>query len=138
LEPPEELKGYSVAESCWEYHVGLFQTLQGKIVTPLDAHVLIEYCLSWQYLDDLKQVRRKALELKKFDLLLSVDARIDRKGVRLDSLRQQLYMTPRSRAGVAPAEKEPEEPGWAIPPGGFSLEDLLNEDFTMAGSDDNT
>ena len=45
-----------------------------------------------------------------FDKIVKVDARVDRKRALLLQLRQSLYLTPRSRAGVAPAEKAPEEP----------------------------
>jgi phage terminase small subunit len=129
-DPPAELKGYPIAESCWRYHVTLYDSLAAKIVTPLDLHALIEYCMGWQYLTDLQVMRRKALQdLKNFKLVISIDTRIDRKGARLDTLRQQLYLTPRSRAGVAPAEKPPEEPDLSavIPPGGYRWEDLVTK-----------
>jgi phage terminase small subunit len=45
-----------------------------------------------------------------YDKIIKVDGRVDRKRALLLQLRQSLYLTPRSRAGVAPAEKAPEEP----------------------------
>jgi hypothetical protein len=39
-----------------------------------------------------------------------MDARLDGKRKLLHSIAQSLYLTPRSRAGVAPPEKEPEKP----------------------------
>lgn len=39
-----------------------------------------------------------------------MDARMDGKRKLVFALAQSLYLTPRSRAGVAPTEKEPEEP----------------------------
>jgi len=45
-----------------------------------------------------------------YDKIIKVDGRVDRKRALLLQLRQSLYLTPRSRAGVAPAEKPKEEP----------------------------
>lgn len=60
---------------------------------------------------DLK-VFAKAVEAVNwaFDKIVKLDGRIDRKRALLLQLRQSLYLTPRSRAGVAPAQKPPEEP----------------------------
>jgi phage terminase small subunit len=109
IHPPKELKDYPVAQECWRFHVRLYKKLAGKIATPFDQHILIEYCLGWAYLAELRILRKLALEKKRFELYVSLDQRVDRKGARLDTLRQQLYLTPRSRAGVAPIEKEKEE-----------------------------
>jgi len=40
--------------------------------------------------------------------VIKLDGRIDRKRALIHTLRQSLYLTPRSRAGVAPAEREEE------------------------------
>lgn len=40
--------------------------------------------------------------------IIKLDGRIDRKRALIHTLRQSLYLTPRSRAGVAPAEREEE------------------------------
>lgn len=45
-----------------------------------------------------------------YDKIIKIDGRVDRKRALLLQLRQSLYLTPRSRAGVAPAEKPKEEP----------------------------
>jgi len=45
-----------------------------------------------------------------YDKIIKVDGRVDRKRALLLQLRQSLYLTPRSRAGVAPADKPKEEP----------------------------
>jgi len=45
-----------------------------------------------------------------YDKVIKIDGRVDRKRALLLQLRQSLYLTPRSRAGVAPAEKPKEEP----------------------------
>lgn len=40
--------------------------------------------------------------------IIKIDGRTERKRVVIHTLRQSLYLTPRSRAGVAPAEREEE------------------------------
>lgn len=45
-----------------------------------------------------------------FDKVVKVDGRVDRKRALLLQLRQSLYLTPRSRAGVNPEQKPVEEP----------------------------
>ncbi len=54
----------------------------------------------------------KALEAVNwaYDKIVKIDGRVDRKRALLLQLRQSLYLTPRSRAGVAPKRKEPEKP----------------------------
>jgi hypothetical protein len=44
------------------------------------------------------------------DALIKLDARVDRKRAHLHKLRESLYLTPRARAGVAPAAAQAEEP----------------------------
>ena len=109
LKPPKELDGYPVAQECWRYHIRLYDKLAGVIITPFDRDLLVEYCLSQAYLAELRHLRKLAMEKHRYELYVSIDQRMDRKGARLDTLRQQLYLTPRSRAGVAPSEKEKEE-----------------------------
>ncbi len=125
--PPAELSGYPVAQKAWRFHVKLYQALKMRLATPLDTHTLLEYCLGWQYLDDLKQARKKALDAGDTKTLLSLDARIDSKGSRLDVLRSLLYLTPRSRAGVIPDAKEPENKPDIVTPGGYKWEDVAKE-----------
>jgi len=122
IRPPKELKDYPVAQECWRFHVRLYKNMAGFLATPLDQHILIEYCLGWAYLAELRLLRKIAMEKKRYELYVSVDQRMDRKGARLDLLRQQLYLTPRSRAGVAPAEREQEEED--------PMEKLLNERYS--------
>lgn len=45
-----------------------------------------------------------------FDKIVKVDGRVDRKRALLLQLRQSLYLTPRSRAGVNPPDKPEPEP----------------------------
>lgn len=42
------------------------------------------------------------------DMIVKLDARIDRKRSLIHTVRQSLYLTPRSRAGVSPAERKEE------------------------------
>jgi hypothetical protein len=44
-----------------------------------------------------------------FEAVVKLDGRVDRKRALLLQWRQSLYLTPRSRAGVAPSKKEKEE-----------------------------
>lgn len=63
---------------------------------------------------DAKQILAEQLAVNEklesiLDLIIKLDARIDRKRSLIHTLRQSLYLTPRSRAGVAPTEREEEE-----------------------------
>lgn len=109
VKPPMVLDGYPVAQECWKYHIRLYDQLAGVIITPFDRDLLVEYCLGQAYLAELRHLRKLAMEKHRYELYVSVDQRMDRKGARLDTVRQQLYLTPRSRAGVAPIVKEKEE-----------------------------
>jgi len=126
--PPKELDGMPIAQRAWRYHVRLYRGIKGVLLTAFDLHVLVEYCRGWEELESLRELRAKAGG--DVELLLKIDARLDRKATRLDNLRSQLFLTPRSRAGVAPAEKPPEEPEWEVPEGGYRWADLekLNDD----------
>jgi phage terminase small subunit len=121
VKPPAELEGYLIAQSCWKYLIRLYSKLEGIIITPFDKDILIEYCLGMEYVNELRTLRRVALKNKNYELYMGIDTRLDRKGARLDTLRAQLYLTPRSRAGVAPVEKEKEEED--------PMEKLLNEAY---------
>jgi len=55
-----------------------------------------------------------------FDAVVKLDGRVDRKRDLMFKMRQHLYLTPRSRAGVAPSQKEREK---EVDP----LEAFLNE-----------
>ena len=125
IRPPVELTGYPIAQGCWKYLIGLYSRLEGVIVTPFDKDILIEYCLGMEYVTELRNLRRIALTSKNYELYIAVDTRVDRKGARLDTLRAQLYLTPRSRAGVAPVEKDPDEVEPPIPEGGYDMQYYL-------------
>lgn len=139
VKPPAALKGHAAAREAWTRLVGLYLETEGTIVTAFDADILIKYCLAEEELLELQALRKgiaklwathtkllakfkptndnledyfKALNtasalLQRFQ---GMDARMDGKRKLVFSLAQSLYLTPRSRAGVAPPEKEPEDP----------------------------
>lgn len=137
LKPPPALKGHKPAADVWRRVVGLYAEVDGTIVTSFDHDLLIKYCLLEEECDWLAGIR-KSIE-KQYDganvklakakpdnidayykalgqlnalltRLQGFDARLDGKRKLLHSLAQSLYLTPRSRAGVAPPTKEPETP----------------------------
>jgi hypothetical protein len=60
---------------------------------------------------DLKQFTKAAEAVNwAYNKIITTDGRVDRKRALIFQLRQSLYLTPRSRAGVTPAEKPKEEP----------------------------
>jgi len=139
LKPPAALKGHAPASKTWIRMVGLYFETKGKIITAFDEDVLIKYCLAeeellelfemrseikktWKihlkWLNNLKpkgdQIKDYLAALQQANALLQrfqgMDARFDNKRKLIFSLAQSLYLTPRSRAGVAPEEKDPEKP----------------------------
>lgn len=145
---PAALKDHPEAQAAWRQIIRLYDELESEIVTRLDLHLLINYCLALEQLAQIDQVRdvtyqtwlalkekrqalidegkpAEALEIalkcvEASEALIKIDARADRKRSLLVQMEQTLYLTPRARAGVAPAQKElPEPPG--------ELEKLLDE-----------
>jgi phage terminase small subunit len=137
--PPSELWNHKHASALWKELIGLWSETQGKIVTAFDEQLLVKYCLAEEELQELFEMRGQIKELwtshkavlanmqptpetmkdyfnalAQANALLQrfqgMDARLDGKRKLVFSLAQSLYLTPRSRAGVAPPEKEPEEP----------------------------
>lgn len=117
----------------------MYLTLDARIVSLLDVGLLIDYCIATQQLSEIDDLRGVAMNnqnnaqsnLEKldpaktdpktlaqltqavnwaFDLILKLDARVDNKRKMLHTMRQSLYLTPRSRAGAQPTEREPEKP----------------------------
>jgi len=109
------------------------------IITSFDKDLLIKYCLAEEeclWLEGirtevertyraankrLERMKPRGGDLKDYFNALSMvnallnrlkdfDARLDGKRKLLHTLAQSLYLTPRSRAGVAPAEREPPKP----------------------------
>lgn len=137
--PPAALTGHKQASNVWKRLVGLYDETEGTIITAFDEDQLVKYCLAEEELDELFKLRGeikklwtshqrilakmkpKADQLKDYfnalgqaNALLQrfqgMDARMDGKRKLVFSLAQSLYLTPRSRAGVAPKEKDPPEP----------------------------
>lgn len=135
---PARLKGHKVAAKAWRRLMRLYCELKGEIVTRLDMDHLADYCLLVEQLERVDYMRdvayqvwlqlagehQKLIEEEKpddailmaiqvvsaFDSVIKLDTRADRKRDLLLKWRQSLYLTSRSRAGVAPAQKEPEKP----------------------------
>jgi hypothetical protein len=140
LKPPARLTGHPVASTLWRRMIAMYNGLGAEIVTRLDQDMLVDYCLLDEQSGEMDRLRAAAMknyeraqrtldrtaEKGEFDLKLLIkwqdsvncslgevvklDARVDRKRALLHDLRQSLYLTPRSRAGVAPPEKPPKEP----------------------------
>lgn len=139
LNPPAALNGHKTAADVWKRLVGLYLETEGTIITAFDADLLVKYCLAeeellelftlrasikklWeQHVKMLSAMKPKGDQLKDYFNALAqanallqrfqgMDARLDGKRKLVFALAQSLYLTPRSRAGVAPPEKEPEEP----------------------------
>ena len=147
---PAQLRGRSSAGTRWKRLIKLYGEIQGTIVTAFDYDLLVKYCLledevieladmrktiKAQWADMVKQAEKMkptAETLKDylhlwdianalFQRFQGMDARLDGKRKLLVTISQSLYLTPRSRAGVAPPEKEPEQPK-------SEMGDLLNTD----------
>lgn len=138
VSPPTQIKDRPGAQVAWRYLMRRFGETEGEIVTGFDLHLLINFCVAIEQLAQLNGMRDKAyeawLEIAKahkrlvdekqtdeavmmaikvvgaFDAVIKLDGRIDRKVDLLHKLAQSLYLTPRSRAGVAPTRKEAETP----------------------------
>jgi len=137
--PPAQFKHRQIAQTAWRYLVRRFGEAEGEIITGFDLHLLINFCMAIEQLAQLNMMRDKAYEawlqlagehtrliddegeaedivlaavrvVNAFEAVLKLDSRIDRKVDLLHKLAQSLYLTPRSRAGVAPTRKEAETP----------------------------
>lgn len=93
-----------------------FESLKAERVDSQDRDLLISYCLALEEENDLvimlaetKQQLRSGVEGISQKTVLDIDARLDRKRSALLNYQQQLYMTPRSRAGVLPEREEEED-----------------------------
>jgi phage terminase small subunit len=138
-QPPAELKAHKLATATWKRLVELYGETEGTLITAFDADLLTKYCLAEEELQELSEIRAEIKAqwathrkfLKKFkpnadnigeyvaalgqlNALLSrfkdFDARLDGKRKFLHDVGKSMYLTPRSRAGVAPTAKEPEKP----------------------------
>jgi phage terminase small subunit len=118
LNPPRELES-TVARRVWRYLMKRYSEMEAEIVTSLDRDLLVDYCILAGQVFELDQLRAISFIARDVDTVIKIDARSERKRAHMQKLRESLYLTPRSRAGVAP-EKKVEEPEDA-------LDELLNE-----------
>ncbi|GAP11755.1 hypothetical protein BECAL_02948 [Bellilinea caldifistulae] len=125
LSAPARLRGHEIAEATWRRLMREFMSLEGEIVTRLDFDLLVDYCILTEQVHELDAMRKAAYDrwvslqieqaseetlVEAYDVVVKLDSRTDRKRALLLQIRQSLYLTPRARAGVAPAKKEPDEP----------------------------
>lgn len=138
MNPPARLQGHEKATAAWRRLMRIYSELQAEIVTALDEDLLADYCIALEQAremdamrkaaaavyEQLERARVEAVERQELELAVSLgqrvldaldqvvklDSRVDRKRSLLLQMRQSLYLTPRARAGVAPAPKEKEEP----------------------------
>ncbi len=132
-------KVHTKAAGHWKRIIGLYLEVDGTIATAFDENIIVKYCLVLEECDWLFDIRTEVEdEYRKANKLLSkikpkgdqlkdyfgalsqvnalltrlqgFDARLDGKRKLALTLEQSLYLTPRARAGVAPAEKEDEPP----------------------------
>lgn len=126
---PPQLKGRPYALAVYRRLMELYSETIAEIVTAFDLDVMVEYCISQQEQYELAAMRAVVLELwqalqkrlkargrKNYSELVgeadylmtrivALDARLDAKRGLSQKLRQSLYLTPASRAGVAPPPK---------------------------------
>jgi phage terminase small subunit len=133
---PAAIRDMKVAAEAWRRVMREYRSLEGEIVTRLDLDLLLDYCVLAEQVHELDEMRTNARELYKYlieknrqhredgevveavmmsekiqsmmDHIIKLDSRVDRKRDLMFKMRQHLYLTPRSRAGVAPKEKDPE------------------------------
>jgi phage terminase small subunit len=136
--PPAQLKNHKVAQAAWRYLLRRWSELEAEIVTSLDIHLIVNYCLAVEQQHQLGIMRESAyqtwLEISRehdqlvndglakdavamaikttgaFEAIIKLDSRIDRKVDLIHKLSQSLYLTPRARASKAPKAKPIEEP----------------------------
>jgi len=135
---PARLKGHTSASATWKRLIKLYGEIEGTIATSFDQDILVKYCLLEEEVIELEKMRKTmhtdwednqkiAKKIKPtpetlktwvqmwdvvngmFQRFQGLDARLDGKRKLLYALSQALYLTPRSRAGVAPAERKKEE-----------------------------
>lgn len=136
-EPPKRLARRQVAAAVWRRVMREYGSIEAEIVTRLDMDHLIDYCILVEECMQLDEMRTSALAIQramdaKYQALMEsgeleealamsnkvlgaqeavtkIDARKDRKLDLIKKWRESLYITPRARAGTAPAQKEKEQ-----------------------------
>jgi phage terminase small subunit len=137
ISAPAQIKNMKVASEVWRRIMREYRSLEGEIVTRLDLDLLLDYCVLAEQVNELDGMRATSREIYKnlsklysqfmkngqetdavmmaskvtgaFDAVVKLDGRVDRKRDLMFKMRQHLYLTPRSRAGVAPPQKEREK-----------------------------
>lgn len=139
LKPPPLLQKHKHATATWNRIVPLYFETEHTFVTAFDEDLVAKYCLLEEeclWLEDLRSgVYRQAMSLQKrmekinfkdaeqmklyyslseqYNALIArvqgLDARLDGKRKLSHDYAKSMYLTPRSRVGVAPAEKPPAE-----------------------------
>ncbi|MAT45356.1 MAG: hypothetical protein CL609_23755 [Anaerolineaceae bacterium] len=137
MKVPSKLNNHPIAQKAWKNLIGLYNELEGAIVSALDFDLLVDYCLMMEQAAELDQMRKEAVfavellknlrdqqikneDLEKaertaakmapaIELVAKIDARVDGKRKELNKMRTYLYLTPRSRAGVSPNKKEEDQ-----------------------------
>lgn len=137
--PPPLLQKHKHAGATWDRLVSLYFETEHMFVTAFDTDLLAKYCLLEEeclWLEDLRSsVYKQAMSLQKklekinlrdveqmklyyslseqYNALIArvqgLDARLDGKRKLSHDYAKSMYLTPRSRVGVAPAEKPPAE-----------------------------
>lgn len=131
-------RGHMNAAASWKQAMKIYSSTESQIATAFDQELLLNYCLTceeaiqmanlrdvvfanWIEAEKaLKKIKKTADNLKDWESMQSIingfyqriqglDARLDGKKKLILLMQQSLYLTPRSRAGVAPVDKEPEE-----------------------------
>lgn len=112
---------HSMARAAWGKLLKIYGELEAVIATKLDIDMLTDYCILSEQAFEMDKVRQQAQAavvesgdteeaIKALEMVTKVDARVDRKRALLHQFRQSLYLTPRTRAGVAAATRKPPEP----------------------------
>lgn len=133
--PPAALKGNTIAAARWKRLIALYNEVQGDLVTAFDEDQLANYCMLYQELNDdlpkliaamrktYERLDKRSQRVEDETLLLelakhltqmmkeikALDARRDAKRALMLKLAQSSYLTPRSRLGVNPPEKEKDD-----------------------------
>jgi hypothetical protein len=130
MAPPEEISSDPVAAAIWKRLIKLYRGLEYNFVSLLDKNIILEYCRAISELEMLRKLRAQAIKQNNLEAVLKLDARADRKAIRLDNLGDRLYLSPRARSGVVPENKSPEP---MEPP--FQEGSILWEDFVKKGNE---
>jgi hypothetical protein len=130
-------RGHTNGAAAWKQAMKTYASTDSIIATAFDTELLVNYCLAieeaieladlraviilnWKDSEKaLKKIKKTADNLKEWTAMQEVvngfymriqgmDARLDGKKKLILAMQQSLYLTPRSRAGVAPTDKEPE------------------------------